>query len=345
MSEIVVPSIDVVIPVYNAPVLTRRCIDSAVSCLSESIEHIHIQDDASNTETREMLDDLPYECVHVYHSQRNQGFGASVNDAVGHSNASYVLVLNSDIEVSENFLPRLCAAMAADAKLAVIAPTSNDSDHYNLNRYLLQPGGYIFTHRLPGYAFLIRRSVFQEVGGFDPAFGRGYYEDIDLGRRIIQRNWRMGVHPDTFIYHEGGGSFGRGLAYRALKRRSRSIYFSRHPNAKRNVLILSGSCQQNNFPLSLLNTIDEVFQRGGVVHWLSPEIATKIPCFHMKNSPANLLIVVKLMMFYGWLRKDKRISDVWLLLPSNSSFLSKLLVLLSKVRGIKITTWKSNLVK
>jgi len=88
-----------------------------------------------------------------------------------------------------------------------------------------------------------------------------------------------------------------------------------------------------------------VFQRGGIVHWLSTEPATKIPCLHMKNSPANLLIVVKLMMFYGWLRKDKRISDVWLLLPSNSSFLSKLLVLLSKVRGIKITTWKSNLVK
>jgi hypothetical protein len=55
--------------------------------------------------------------------------------------------------------------------------------------------------------------------------------------------------------------------------------------------------------------------------------------------------VVKLMMFYGWLRKDKRISDVWLLLPSNSSFLRKLLVLLSKVRGIKIIKWKSNLVK
>jgi hypothetical protein len=50
-------------------------------------------------------------------------------------------------------------------------------------------------------------------------------------------------------------------------------------------------------------------------------------------------------MFHGWLRKDKRISDVWLLLPSNSSFLRKLLVLLSQARGIKIITWKSNFVK
>jgi GT2 family glycosyltransferase len=345
MSEIVVPSIDVVIPVYNAPVLTRRCIDSVVSCLSESIGHIYIQNDASNTETREMLDSLPYDITHIYHSIKNQGFGASVNDAVSRSSASYILILNSDTEINGNILPRLCAAMSVDSQLAVIIPASNDYIEKDFNRYLRQPGNYIRTYRLRGYAFLIRRSIFQEIGGFDPIFGRGYYEDIDLGRRIYERNWSVGVHPDALIYHKGGGSFGRGLAYRKLKQRNRALYFSRYPSAQRNVLFLSGDSSLTDFPQSLLNTIDNVFQRGGIVHWLSTEPATKIPCLHMKNSPANLLIVVKLMMFYGWLRKDKRISDVWLLLPSNSSFLSKLLVLLSKVRGIKITTWKSNLVK
>jgi GT2 family glycosyltransferase len=345
MSEIVAPSIDVVIPVYNAPVLTRRCIDSVVSCLSESIEHIYIQNDASNTETHEMLDSLPYDITHIYHSIKNQGFGASVNDAVSRSSASYILVLNSDTEINGNILPPLCEAMSVDSQLAVIIPASNDYIEKDFNRYLRQPGNYIRTYRLRGYAFLIRRSVFQEIGGFDPIFGRGYYEDIDLGRRIYEHNWRIGVHPDSLIYHKGGGSFGRGLSYRKLKRRNRALYFSRYPSAQRNVLFLSGDCSLTDFPQSLLNTIDNVFQRGGIVHWLSTESATKIPCLHMKNSRANLLIVVKLMMFYGWLRKDKRISDVWLLLPSNSSFLRKLLVFLSQVRGIKIITWKSNFVK
>ena len=92
MSEFVAPSVDVVIPVYNAPVLTRRCIDSVVSCLSQSIEHIYIQNDASNTETREMLDSLPYDITHTYHAIKNQGFGASVNDAVSRSSASYIPV-------------------------------------------------------------------------------------------------------------------------------------------------------------------------------------------------------------------------------------------------------------
>ena len=340
MSETVVPSIDVVIPVYNAPELTRRCVDSVVSCLSESIEHIYIQNDASNTETREMLDSLPYDIIHIYHAIKNQGFGASVNDAVSRSSASYVLVLNSDTEINGNILPPLCEAMSVDSQLAVLIPASNDYIGEDFTRYLRQPGSYIRTHRLRGYAFLIRRNIFQEIGGFDPIFGRGYYEDIDLGRRIYERNWCIGVYPNSLIYHKGGGSFGRGSAYRKLKQRNRALYFSRYPGAQRNILFLSGVCSLTDFPQNLLNTIDDVYQRGGLLHWLSTEAATKSPCLHMRNRPANLWVVLKLMIFYGWSRKDKRISDVWLLLPSNSRFLCKLLALLSKMRGIKMLTWE-----
>lgn len=71
-------TIDVVIPVYNAPDLTRRCIDSIVAHLNQSIRHIIVQDDASDQETREMLDNLPYDCVDVYHAEKNQSFGLSV---------------------------------------------------------------------------------------------------------------------------------------------------------------------------------------------------------------------------------------------------------------------------
>ena len=335
-----VPSIDVVIPVYNAPVLTKRCIDSVVSYLGESIEHIYIQNDASNTETREMLDSLPYDITHIHHSIKNQGFGASVNDAISRSSASYILVLNSDTEINGNILPPLCEAMSVDSQLAVVIPASNDYIGEDFTRYLRQQGSCIRTHRLRGYAFLIRRNIFKEIGGFDPIFGRGYYEDIDLGRRIYERNWCIGVYPDSLIYHKGGGSFGRGSAYRKLKRRNRALYFSRYPSAQRNVLFLSGVCSLTDFPQNLLNTINDVYQRGGLLHWLSTEAATKSPCLHMRNRPANLWAVLKLMIFYGWLRKDKRISDVWLLLPSNSSFLCKLLALLSKVRGIKMLTWE-----
>tara|TARA_Y100001936_G_scaffold252558_1_gene312737 strand:+ start:23002 stop:24036 length:1035 start_codon:yes stop_codon:yes gene_type:complete len=344
MSEIVPPSIDVVIPVYNAPKLTRRCIDSVVSCLSKSISHIYIQDDASGIETREMLDNLPYNIVHISHSIKNQGFGTSVNVAISRSSASYILVLNSDTEINENILLPLYTAMSNDSQLAVIMPISNDYINQNFDRYLRQPGNYILTHRLRGYAFLIRRSAFNEIGGFDPIFGRGYYEDIDLGRRIYERNWRIGVHPEAYIHHIGGGSFGRGSDYRELKRRNRAIYFSRYPEAERNVIFFSGNFSLTCVPPDLTNAINDVFKRGGLVHWLALEQPTKIPFLHMKNNLINLSIIVKLVVLGGWLRRDRRISDVWLLLPTPPSFLRKILVLLSHIRGIKVFTWNKNIV-
>ncbi len=238
-------SIDVIIPVYNAPELTRRCIDSVITHLGESIGRVLIQDDASDRETREMLDCLPYRCVEVCHAEKNQGFGLSVNAAVGRSNADYVLILNSDTEVSRNILPPLCLAFEADPKLAAIIPAGNSYDRYDFSRYLIGEGHYIRTYYLRGHAILIRRAAFLESGGFDPAFGRGYYEDIDLGRRLDLRGWRFGVHPAARIYHKGAGSFGEGRV--ALARRNRALYLARYPAAQRNILLLSGNCALTDF--------------------------------------------------------------------------------------------------
>lgn len=328
-----VPSIDVVIPVYNAPELTRRCIDSVVACLGRSIEHIYIQDDASGTETRQMLDHLPYENIHVHHAPKNQGFGASVNEAINRSHASCVLVLNSDVEVSEDFLPSMYAALVADPQLAVIIPAGNDYAKHDLDQYLRRPGGYILTHRLQGHAFLVRRDVFLEIGGFDPAFGRGYYEDIDLGRRLDLRGWRLGVHPDAHIYHKGGGSFGRGRAFRQLARRNRNLYYSRYPNAQRNVLLLSGNSIHAHFPPNLMDAVENVSHEGGYVHWLAPgSPARLIPCLQMRHG-FNIELMLR-----GW-RADKRVTEVWVLSDAPRVWRA-LLDFWARAHGLKVLLWE-----
>lgn len=331
------PSIDVVIPVYNAPVLTRRCIDSVVACLGQSIRYIYIQDDASEAETRQMLDNVPYTCVRVHHAQRNQGFGASVNAAINRSDASYVLILNSDTMVSEDILPCLCAALAADPQLAVIIPGGNDYARDNLDRYVREPGGYVRTHRLRGHAFLIRRHVFLEVGGFDSAFGRGYYEDIDLGRRLNLHGWRLGVSPEAHIYHKGGGSFGRGQSYKELVTRNRNLYFSRYPNASLNVLLLSDNGPLTHFPSSLLNALDYVLYEGGYVHWLTPEPARLLLCLQMRSYAIGAEAVVRLLL-RGW-RADRRISEVWIS-PDTPRLLRALLVLWARACQLKVLSWE-----
>ncbi|WP_245728017.1 glycosyltransferase family 2 protein [Nitrosovibrio tenuis] len=330
------PSIDVVIPVYNAPALTRRCIESVVRCLSPSIRHIYIQDDASGAETREMLDNLPYGDLRIYHAPKNQGFGASVNEAISRSDASYVLVLNSDTVITEDILPRLYEALVADPKLALVIPSGNDYARDNLDRYVRKPGGYIRTHRLRGHAFLMRRGIFLEIGGFDAAFGRGYYEDTDLGRRLNLRGWQLGVHPDVHIQHKGGGSFGRGQSYMQLVRHNRNLYLSRYPNASLNVLLLSGNCPLTHFPSSLLDALDYVFREGGYIHWLTPEPARLLLCLQMRSYAMGLEAIIRLML-RSW-REEKRISEIWML-PDVPRLLRALIQSWARVRGIKVLSW------
>ncbi|MXS79607.1 Glycosyltransferase, GT2 family [Nitrosomonas eutropha] len=305
-------TIDVVIPVYNAPDWTRRCIDSIVAHLNQSIRRIIVQDDASGHETREMLDNLSYDCVDVHHAEKNQGFGISVNAAVNRSDASYVFILNSDTEVSQDFLPLLCTAFTADPELAAIVPAGNSYAQYDLGRYMLREAGYIPNYYLRGHAILIRRDVFQEIGGFDPAFGRGYYEDIDLGRRLDLHGWRFGIHPGVCIYHKRRGSFGNGRSQKQLSRRNRAFYLSRYPDARQNILLFSTNGSLVNFPSSVLVTIENVFRKGGYVHWFTSARSPTLLCLQMYSQPLRLTAVIW-TTFRNWWRADRRISTIWMM--------------------------------
>lgn len=331
-------TVDVVIPVYNSLELTQRCIASVITHLGAAIGNLYVQDDASDAVTHEMLDTLPYPQLQVHHAPQNQGYGKSVNEAVSRSKAALVLVLNSDTEITENFLPLLCAALTADPELAVISPVHDHFFRYKPERYRRYPGDYIATCRFQGYGFLIRRDLFLSLGGFDSAFGRGYFEDTDLGRRLILQGWRLGVHPDAHIRHHGGASFGRGKSYRQLTQHNRSLYLSRYPEAQRNVLLVSSQLVLEDLPASLVQAIDTVMQRGGGVYWLTPNASVQLSCLQMRNSRLRFSMIFRLLL-RGWIRKDKRITTVWVV-PGISISLSSILFVLAHLRRLEWQVWK-----
>lgn len=331
-------TVDVIIPVYNSPELTQRCIASVITHLGAAIGNLYVQDDASDAVTHEMLDTLPYPQLQVHHAPQNQGYGKSVNEAVSRSKAALVLVLNSDTEIADNFLPLLCAALTADPELAVISPVHDHFFRYKPERYRRYSEGYIATCRFQGYGFLIRRDLFLSLGGFDSAFGRGYFEDTDLGRQLILQGWRLGVHPDAHIRHHGGASFGRGKSYRQLTQQNRSLYLSRYPEAQRNVLLVSTQLVLEDLPASLVQAIDTVMQRGGGVHWLTPNASVQLSCLQMRNSRLRFSMIFRLLL-RGWIRKDKRITTVWVV-PGISISLSSILFVLAHLRRLEWQVWK-----
>lgn len=330
-------SVDVVIPVYNSPVLTKRCIDSVLTHLKESIQQICIQDDASHVETRTLLDEWVDAKIHVHHAEKNQGYGRSVNDAVARCEADLVLVLNSDTEIRENFLPTLCQALQEDDKLAIISPIHDAFFRHEASRYQRQTGGYITTYRFQGYGFLVRRKLFLALGGFDQQFGRGYYEDTDLGRRLIAQGWRLGVHPDCYLHHEGGASFGRGKEYRALVARNRALYFSRYPDAQRNILMISARHTLDNLSSELKDNLDKVMQQGGSVYWVTSSPLTQLSCLQMHTVALKLTEVIRLIL-KGRSRLDKRISAFWIL-PGISLIWRILLIGWARLNHLEVKNW------
>ncbi|UJP06139.1 MAG: glycosyltransferase family 2 protein [Nitrosomonas sp.] len=332
-----VPVIDVIIPVYNAPELTKRCVDSVITRLGPAIRTVLIHDDASDADTRAMLAGLAHPQIIVYHAPMNQGYGRSVNQAVSRSDADWVLVLNSDIEILYPCLSWLCAAMDADPALAVISPIEDNVSDGKLGRYLRCPGGYIATYRFRGYAFLMRRAVFVSLGGFDAQFGRGYYEDTDLGRRLDHQGWRMGVHPDAKVRHTTGASFGRGKDYHELVRRNRALYFSRYPLARQNVLAVSGAYPSTGLPVAITDAFVQVMRQGGRLHWLTATGSPRLLCLQMRHKVIRFGALMALAM-RGWLRADKRITVIWLL-PGVSRSTRVWLKLLARVYRLPLREW------
>ena len=56
-------------------------------------------------------------------------------------------------------------------------------------------------------ATVMERTVYLDLGGFDPAYKEGYWEDVDLAVRVRQAGLDVFLQPLSIVYHQGGGTF------------------------------------------------------------------------------------------------------------------------------------------
>jgi hypothetical protein len=257
-----------------------------------------------------MLDALRLPRLRVVHSAQNTGFGEAVNRAVRSTRTPLVLVLNSDVEATSDFLSPLLDAMRRDARLASISPAGNSLAGYDLPRYR-RFHGYVPAYALWGYAFLLRRSAFDEVGGFDAAFGRGYYEDSDLTRRLLEKGWNLGVHTDAQLFHEVHGSFKDIADQHEIMGRNREFYLERWPAARRQVLLATGAGGLPALSPALVQELEDVLRHGGAVQWLHAGPPPELLALPMRSAPLRLGSALRSILKRH--RKGRReFSDLWL---------------------------------
>jgi GT2 family glycosyltransferase len=170
--------------------------------------------------------------VKVLRLDKNHGFAGGYNIALEQIEASYYLLLNSDIEVTDGWLGPLVEFMDSNTDVASCQPKIRSYSNRGYFEHAGAAGCFIDKYGYPfcrgrilyhiekdngqydttedifwssGACMIVRADVWKKAGGFDPAFF-AHMEEIDLCWRFNKLGYRVSYLPQSVIYHVGGGS-------------------------------------------------------------------------------------------------------------------------------------------
>ncbi|RYE39163.1 MAG: glycosyltransferase family 2 protein, partial [Hyphomicrobiales bacterium] len=221
------PKVSVVIPVYGQVHFALGCLDSLALQVSRHSVEIIVADDASPADSRtELLAGIPW--VRYERRTENAGFLECCNWAVRSARGEYVVLLNSDTRVLPGWLDELIAGFENFPKAGMVG-----SKLYNDDGSLQEAGGifwrdgsahnygrnddpsrpqYCFSRQadfISGASIAVRRTVWDEMAGFDPHYKPAYCEDADLAFRLRRAGYQVWLTPFSRVVHYEGVTHGR----------------------------------------------------------------------------------------------------------------------------------------
>jgi hypothetical protein len=173
-------------------------------------------------------------------SNRNLGFAKANNEAIRRSSGEFVVLLNPDTEIVDNALAKMVEFMRRNPQAAICGPRllNTDGTHQpsvrcfpglssqlliSLKLHHLLPGLGILKQyfvedfdygraaqcdQVMGAAFMVRRSVLQEIGLLDERYFI-WFEEVDLCKSATEAGFQTWYTPSATVIHHGGESFGQ----------------------------------------------------------------------------------------------------------------------------------------
>ena len=227
--------LSIVILNWNGSHHLRRFLPSVVTYSNYDWAEIIVADNYSTDDSRDViLNEFPD--VKYVQLDRNYGFAQGYNMALKQNDAQYILLLNSDVEVTQHWLEPMMLMMDSNPLFAVCQPKIMQLDHREKFEYAGACGGFIDHYGYPfcrgrlvnyleqdlgqydrpisvfwasGAAMLVRGKLWHENDGFDSDFW-AHMEEIDLCWRMKNRGYKVVVCPESKVFHLGGGSLAYG---------------------------------------------------------------------------------------------------------------------------------------
>lgn len=229
--------IAVVIMNWNGRKLMQMFLPSVVGFTDSRIADVVVADNGSTDDSVEWLD-REFPSVVQLRFDKNHGFAGGYNLAVERlKEYEYILLLNSDVEVTENWLAPMLEVMESDNGIAACQPKIKAYADKRMFEYAGAAGGYLDMNGYPfcrgrifdtveadngqydngikqvfwasGAALLVRRDDYLKAGGLDTEFF-AHMEEIDLCWRLNLLGKKVCVVPQSSVYHVGGGTLAAG---------------------------------------------------------------------------------------------------------------------------------------
>ena len=213
--------LSVIVVSFNAREFLRSCLNSLRQY--EPDAEVIVVDNASHDGSADMVA-AEFPEVRLVQTGRNAGFAAANNAGLAVATRPFVVLLNSDTELSDGSLTRCVQRMLAEPRLGAVHPRLVGADgrpQQCLHRFPTLGESVRKALRLAsqtenrpertwlaGTALVIRREALESIGGGLDSGYFMYWEDADLSARLRRAGWGLAVQDDAEVLHFGGASGG-----------------------------------------------------------------------------------------------------------------------------------------
>ena len=222
------PLISIIIPVHNQFKYTYHCISSIINIDPILPYEIIIADDSSSDNTK-IIEKFIYNII-VIHNEKKYNFLVNCNRASKFAKGKYLLFLNNDTKVKKEWLISLVNLIESDDKIGMVG-----SKLIYPNGILQEAGGIVFNDGeclnygkgynadlpefnyvkevdyISGASIIIRKYIWDIIGGFDERFSPAYYEDTDLAFELRKLGFKVMYQPKSVAILFEGISNGKNI--------------------------------------------------------------------------------------------------------------------------------------
>ena len=192
--------LSIIIPCYNDPIFVSEAVKSAKE-QTYSNKEIIIINDGSNELTKKVLDKIVNPIVSVVH-QKNKGISGARNRGFFEAKGEYIMLLDSDDIFDKTFAEKAITVLNNNNSVGVVTCWGKRFIDDKILSEFKPIGGniddFLFSNSSIGTS-MIRKTVWDEVGGYDEQMKKGY-EDWEFYIRATQ-NWQVEVIPEFLFFY------------------------------------------------------------------------------------------------------------------------------------------------